>query len=413
MDPNWQTGGAPPGGAPSGGAGAPNGTGGPPGGFAGPPNPNFIPAPPSELAKSIAYAFVGVGVTLNIISFIVFSGRVYTRTIPAIRLAWDDYTIALAYLMVLIHSIFLFLSVPWAFPGNISPLDFKLQGVINGNKYALISQPLWAWSMALIKTSVAIMLLRLEPAKNMRLFLWAMIAFQICVAIYNTTVQALQCIPFEAAWDLLELIQDAKCMSREDIGKHQIVIACANVVTDVVFALLPISFLRKVQRPLRERVIIGCLMGLGLFAAVASCMKAVAAAEFGKGEDKNAEGITIGTWSMVEEQVAFIAACIPCLRAMFQSLMVKLGVATTHDKTKATGYPKMKSDTRKGTGRMGSNGGIRLKSLDGGELESDEDGLVQDSNGRIWRTTELRMEEVRGQEMGNGRIIAGRDRGMA
>jgi hypothetical protein len=95
MDPNA-------GGAPGGAGGPPGGgAGGPPGGFQGPPDPNFIPAPPTELAKSIAFGLAGAGITLNVISFIVFSLRVYARTVPTIRLNWDDYTISLAFVSLL------------------------------------------------------------------------------------------------------------------------------------------------------------------------------------------------------------------------------------------------------------------------------------------------------------------------
>jgi len=89
MDPTANPNATAPGGAP--------GAGGPPGGFTGPPDPSFIPAPPTELAKSVAYAFAGTAVTLNVISFLVFGGRIYARSLPVFRLAWDDYTIIVAY----------------------------------------------------------------------------------------------------------------------------------------------------------------------------------------------------------------------------------------------------------------------------------------------------------------------------
>jgi hypothetical protein len=296
--------------------------------------------------------------------------------------------------MNLVHSVMLLLAAPYAFEAD--PSKWTLQDVINGNKYAIVSQPLWAWSMALIKISVAIMLLRLEPAKNMRFFLYFMIGLQIATAIYNTTIQAIQCFPFEAAWDILGLIKDATCLSRTTIGMHQIIIASINIVTDVAFALLPISFLRKVQRPLRERIIIGVLMGLGLFASVASIMKAVASASFGKTDDPNLEGITMGTWTMIEEQVAFIAACVPVLRALFQQVMVKLGVATTRGATTkgpthGDGYYQSKTH---GFTTKSSNGAIRLQSLPGnGESPSEENILESEGKSNIWRTTEVRMEE--------------------
>jgi len=295
--------------------------------------------------------------------------------------------------MNLVHSVMLLMATPYTFGGD--PMKSTLQDVINGNKYAIISQPLWAWSMALIKISVAIMLLRLEPAKNMRYFLYFMIGIQIATAIYNTTIQAIQCFPFEAAWDILGLIADAECLSRTTIGMHQIIIASVNITTDVVFALLPISFLRKVQRPLRERIIIGILMALGLFASVASIMKAVAAASFGKTDDPNAEGITMGAWTLIEEQVAFIAACVPCLRALFQQFMVKIGVATVHGATAKGGSGDgYYSKGQHGFTSKSTNGAIRLKSLQGtGESPSEENILDGEGKNSIWRTTELRMEE--------------------
>jgi hypothetical protein len=91
MDPTGGAGGAP------GAGGPPGGAGGPPGGGGGPPDPSRIPAPPTDGALAMGFALAGVGVTLNIISFIVFSLRVYARTIPVIRLSWDDYTISLAF----------------------------------------------------------------------------------------------------------------------------------------------------------------------------------------------------------------------------------------------------------------------------------------------------------------------------
>ncbi|KAM7190407.1 hypothetical protein V8F33_009523 [Rhypophila sp. PSN 637] len=97
----------------------------------------------------------------------------------------------------------------------------------------------------------------------------------------------------------------------------------------MIFALLPISFLYKVQRLLQKRISIGVLLSLGLFASVASIMKAIAADSFGETDDPNAEGITMGAWTLIEEQVAVIAACVPCMRAVFQSFMVKVGVAKT------------------------------------------------------------------------------------
>ncbi|KAK0702469.1 hypothetical protein B0T21DRAFT_353577 [Apiosordaria backusii] len=366
---------------------------GPPPGFQGPPDPSLIPSVPTEAANSVAHSFAAAAVTLNVISFILFSARLYTRTFPVFHMGWDDYAISAAWILILANSILLILTVPYTFGGD--PSTFTLADVIYSNKLAVLSQPIWAWSMAAIKISVAGMLLRLEQRKKIRHFLWVMIVLQVVVCIYGTLSAVLQCIPLHAAWDLLSLVTDAKCWSKHAIRVNSICIASFNIVTDVIFALMPVTFLRKVQIPLRERVVIGILMALGIFASAASIVKATMAANFGRTEDPNLEGIQMGTWSLVEEQVAFIAACIPCLRKPFQSVLQHFGLVTTNaasKQTAATGYGRMNGHT----GVSNVNGAIRMKSLTSSRAQSEEDILGgnghQNGESEIWRTTEVRVD---------------------
>jgi len=150
-------------------------------------------------------------------------------------------------------------------------------------------------------------------------------------------------------------------------------------------------------------------MALGLFASIASIMKAVASARFGRTDDPNAEGITIGTWSCVEEQIAFIAACVPCLRSLFQSAMVKLGVTTRGGVTKASGGGYGGAGGYNAAagyaGKSGSGGAIRLKSLSGVSARStSEENILEgagDAKSQIWRTTEVTQHQ---EERGAGSI---------
>ncbi|KAF2183453.1 hypothetical protein K469DRAFT_498494, partial [Zopfia rhizophila CBS 207.26] len=87
------------------------------------------------------------------------------------------------------------------------------------------------------------------------------------------------CISLHKTWDLLGLVP-GKCWGTDAVRANLFAVATINFVTDFIVALLPITFLRKVQRPLRERVIIGVLMALGVFTGVASILKMVFTARF-------------------------------------------------------------------------------------------------------------------------------------
>lgn len=294
------------------------------------------------------------------------------------------------------------MTVPYAFPGGDSS-TFTLQGVINGNKYAVLAQPLWAWAMSFIKISVAAMMLRLEQRPKWRKFLWAMIGILVILGIYNTIASVTQCIPLEAAWDIMGLITEKQCWGVDAIRASSTAVSVINIVTDVIFAVMPATFLSNVQIPLRERIVIGVLMGLGIFASAASIVKAVAVAEFGKTDDPNREGIAVGTWSCIEQQVAFIAACVPCLRKPFQKLLQKVGLLTSvgntsNKATAGTGFRRMYGNqTSEATG-----GTIKMKSMMSRDAPSEESILspksatAQDENlkpGEIWRTTEVHLGE--------------------
>jgi hypothetical protein len=227
------------------------------------------------------------------------------------------------------NSGLLLAAVPYVF--NHKPNEFFLSDNQAAFKKAAIAQPIWAWSMAFIKVSFALMLLRISPSKSLRRFLWGMIILQIVLAVYNTLATLLQCVPVHKQWDLLGTVP-GHCWSRKTIRINSITVSVINVTTDFMLALLPISFLRRVQRPLRERVIVGALMGLGFFAGVASILKIVSVEGYGRTGDLMNESITIGMWSVIEELVGFIVICIPCLRSAFQHVLRYCGLVSTRIK---------------------------------------------------------------------------------
>jgi hypothetical protein len=63
----------------------------------GPPDPAKIPLPLTDAALTTSIKFAGVGVALNVVAFLVFGGRMWTRTYPVFRMGWDDYAMILAY----------------------------------------------------------------------------------------------------------------------------------------------------------------------------------------------------------------------------------------------------------------------------------------------------------------------------
>ena len=164
-----------------------------------------------------------------------------------------------------------------------------------------------------------------------------MIALQAVTTIYTTVMHSTRCIPLKAQWT--PSITHKKCWSTQAFRTSLLVASVINISMDIVFSLVPLTFLRKIQQPLRDKITISILFGLGLVASVASIMKAIAILSFGKTSDPPAEGINIALWSLVEEQVGVIVACLPCLKSLLQRILIRFRAATGLAQTQSE-YPE-------------------------------------------------------------------------
>jgi hypothetical protein len=74
----------------------------------------------------------------------------------------------------------------------------------SSSRAVMISVPAWifsAWSLALVKASIAFMLLRIKQVSRWRPGLVALIAVLMLASTANTIVPLVQCRPLRAYWD--------------------------------------------------------------------------------------------------------------------------------------------------------------------------------------------------------------------
>lgn len=81
----------------------------------------------------------------------------------------------------------------------------------------------------------------------------------------------------------------------------------------------------RIHRPLRERLVICFLMALGLLATAATLPKLVSVAKFGFKGDLTYRASDALLWSSLEVNLGIIAACVPTLRAPFETALRRCG----------------------------------------------------------------------------------------
>ena len=199
---------------------------------------------------------------------------------------------------------------------------------------AVTSELLSTWALALVKTSIAAMLIRfLSTSSGWKRFLYGIVAVQIMTAIYLTIMHLTRCIPLNALWN--PMLTEKRCWDNQAFRLSLTVTAVIVIITDLIYSLMPLTFLRNMRRPIRDRIVIGVLLSLGLVATGASIAKTVVVQSFGKQGEGNPvdDGLAIALWASVEEHLALIAACIPCLKAPFQRALLRFGLVTTKSNT--------------------------------------------------------------------------------
>jgi hypothetical protein len=118
-------------------------------------------------------------------------------------------------------------------------------------------------------------------------------------------------------------------------------------------ACLPLIFISKINRPLREKVVLAVLMALGLLAAGCGIAKLVLIKPATLSADPNWRSVPLAIWSYVsvpkpvrlpndhryaEEDICIIAACIPCLKALMEKAFRALGGQITSAVTRGSNH---------------------------------------------------------------------------
>ncbi|OCL12828.1 hypothetical protein AOQ84DRAFT_261276, partial [Glonium stellatum] len=94
------------------------------------------------------------------------------------------------------------------------------------------------------------------------------------------------------------------------------------ITSDVAFSCLPIIFLRKLRRPIREKLLLIFLMGLSFFATTASIVRAVDVKQYALSGDITWQTVNLAIWSSLEPYIGILAASLPCLKRPLEGALV-------------------------------------------------------------------------------------------
>ncbi|KAK3342035.1 hypothetical protein B0T25DRAFT_574346 [Lasiosphaeria hispida] len=287
--------------------------------------PSLLGLPVTDLQIRNSRTYTGVVTVLLFISTSMVATRIVSRGRSRVGLAIDDrFIIAASILGIIDWALILSTLAPVLGP---RPEFLRFSQLNQIAPITMASTLASSWSVALLKTSIAFMLLRLQQSRRWVLFLYTIITIQMLTAVFATIMHLTRCIPLPGLWD--PTVTAKACWSDAAFKASLTVVSVVIIATDVVFTLVPLTFLRHMRRPVRDRAIIGVLLSLGLFASAASIVKAAVVQSFAQDDDGVGKGMGIALWASIEAQIGITAACIPCLRSAFSRFLGRVGLGST------------------------------------------------------------------------------------
>ena len=153
--------------------------------------------------------------------------------------------------------------------------------------------------------------------------------------------------------------------------------------SDLIFTLLPLTFVYRIRRPAREKMVILLLMGSGIFATACAAVKASQLHHMVYSKDPFYDGIGVAIWAHLEEYVGIIAVCVPCLKKPFEQALRKYGLLSTKDETEDSYTYNEDGYVSQSDGRASKN---MFKNYDASTtIDSDVELMVNPKTGQIER----------------------------
>jgi len=176
----------------------------------------------------------------------------------------------------------------------LSPTSIPL-----ASKWSRATTPPNLAACALARISVCLFFMRIlsrGDRKKTLIFLWALIALNISVNIVSIVGMLVRCRPIEKLWDHNV---PGVCGPASTSVVTSLVQGVVSVGTDWVIALFPVVVLRGLNMAVKTKVVLGVLMGMGVFAGAAALKKMMHLNSLAVRPDVTWDVVDLTCWSML------------------------------------------------------------------------------------------------------------------
>ncbi|KAL4781109.1 hypothetical protein BJX76DRAFT_24540 [Aspergillus varians] len=257
----------------------------------------------------------GVAIAFGAITFVVIILRLFARIFVLERMGADDYLIIVACCFSWAFSMVTVVSVHYGLGKHIADVDPN--GMVTYGLSVWLSSMFYLASLGFVKTSVCWFYTRLGD-KYLTRMSFVMFGIISCQATANVLTAAFQCRPIAKAWDAA---LEGTCVH---INAFYLANAALNILTDLLTYTLPIRVILHLHMPRKQKIALGLILCLGLFACVSSIIRITYIPEMLISTDATWAISSAMYWSVIEINIGILAASIPSFKAIASRFLPRL-----------------------------------------------------------------------------------------
>ncbi|KAI0197912.1 hypothetical protein F4808DRAFT_437520 [Astrocystis sublimbata] len=267
--------------------------------------------------------------------------RIWSRRLLRMSLGFNDYMVILA----MIFAIGLVgILIAESFLGIIGIRTQDLLAtrpwtVTYYAKASIAGEILWAASNTCTKLSILSLYTSILPIQWFSRTCYAAMAVTLAFFISTFLESLLLCQPFQFNWD--KTIPNGSCADQKLAYTAAGVI---NLVIDAFVVALPVPQLYGLQLPLGRRLSIMAMFGLGALICILSLLRIFSVQAWDL-DDPTSTGVGISIYSILENTLGVINACLPTIKAALIALFGK-GSSCSGTDHKGTSTVQPSQDSR-------------------------------------------------------------------
>lgn len=274
-----------------------------------------------SLLRAQTNSLLGVSITFLILVWITVPLRCYTRVYLLRAFAIDDWLIVLSSLlfsafavMCIVTSLCFIDSLDIYAAGAIPLTEFIPRMLTAG--YLIVLSTMFAFKLSLGFYFIKI----LNIYRTFRILIWASTVVTALFSLLNFIWSAM--LPCQIQMQFFDGLPACPAtVTRLDWEIITLVWSMSNAITDIVYAVLSVLAVKRLQLPLRDKINGALLCGLGSIGGLASLIRFAQLLITWPGSSKLGEATMYSTWSIIEPGLGITAAAMATLRPLVKKLL--------------------------------------------------------------------------------------------